>query len=164
MDSTDNRDDFVNAVEPIIYDKMLKLGLVSSVHVVSGTGNAAIWRALEEEDDRDAVLNLSYLLTIQPPESADRSADTGWSPLHYAASHNKPNALKLLLDFNGDRDLRDNAKMTPLDYAKLYDHQECIEILTNYSPTEVEKVASQARCKEENWRAIQNQGGSEIQA
>jgi hypothetical protein len=148
-------DDFVNPYEKGIrgYDHLLKMKWVSSALVFNGVGNTAIWSALENANDDDAVILLAYLLTCNPPEDPNRAnPNTGWTPLHYACAFNKPDSLNLLLNFNADRSLKDNNNLTPLELAQALknrglDTSDCIKILSTYFPTKEQMLEAQEKQK-----------------
>ena len=78
---------------------------------------------------------LSYLLTYKPPAEVDKKNSNGWTPLHYAANSSNIHAIKLLIDFNGDRSLTDN-NLTPLQVANQRYKKEAAKMLEEYFPTE----------------------------
>ncbi len=58
-----------------------------------------------------------------------------------AAYYNNTSAVKVLIDFGGDRTIKSNSNgfypnMTPLDIAKEENNQETIELLTECFPSE----------------------------
>jgi hypothetical protein len=64
--------------------------------------------------------------------------------------------VKDFINFGGDRTIKSNIfnpplsshpTKTPLDIAKKFNHQEIIELLTEYYPTEEEKLTYQLECK-----------------
>ncbi len=59
-----------------------------------------------------------------------------------AANYNSTSAVKVLIDFGGDRTIKSNSdngsysNMTPLDIAKEMNHQGIIKLLTECFPSE----------------------------
>ena len=59
----------------------------------------------------------------------------------WAALYNNTSAVKVLIDFGGDRTIKTNSNyynpnMTPLDIAKKRNNQETIKLLTECFPSE----------------------------
>ena len=110
----------------------------SGLHQIPGIG---IYNKVIDTD-----MLLSYLLTCDPPAApADvngRSSDSGLTPMWLAAYCNNTSAVKVLIDFGGDRTIKSNSdshfksNMTPLDIAKERNNQETIELLTEFFPSE----------------------------
>ena len=70
----------------------------------------------------------------------------------YAVICNNTSVVKVLIDFGGDRTIKSNSddyypNTTPLDIAKKFKNQEIIAMLTEYFPSEEEKLASQIKYK-----------------
>lgn len=53
----------------------------------------------------------------------------GWTPLHYASFHGCPLTVRLLLDLNCSKDIKDIKGRTSLEIANLFKNEEVVEIL-----------------------------------
>ncbi len=131
VDSIENRIKFVWAYDPFVWDRMLSGGEVSGVDVITALMDSSCHRDGKSSD------KLSYLLTYKPPAKVNnKDSDNGWTSLHYAAYNNSIHAIKLLIDFNGDRSLTNNSNQTPLQVANQYNNKEAAKMLEEYFPTE----------------------------
>ena len=118
------------AKEATTYDNLLLDGSISNADVRDGAG----WSGLHEipyigsfNKDVDTDILISYLLTCDPP--ADVSGRTnvgGWTPMCNAVIWKSTSAVKVLIDFGGDRTIKSNSdaaypypNKTPLDIAKI---------------------------------------------
>ena len=135
VDSIGNRDKFVCANDPFVWDRMLSGGEVSGVDVIDDNNCTALIDSSGRTDGKSSD-KLSYLLTYKPPAEVNYiQSDSGWTPLHYA--HNNIDAIKILIDFNGDRSLTNNSNQTPLQVANMYNYnKEAAKMLEEYFPTE----------------------------
>ena len=142
VDSYGNRKKFVYTYDPFVWDRMLSGGEVSGVDVKDyyhydytalsyNAGQIQISRTDCKFSDR-----LDYLLTYKPPAEVNYKNSYGSTPLHYAASNNNIDAIKLLIDFNGDRSLTNNNNQTPLQVANKNNRKEAAKMLEEYFPTE----------------------------
>ncbi|XP_021915716.1 tyrosine-protein kinase shark isoform X1 [Zootermopsis nevadensis] len=61
-----------------------------------------------------------------------RNSDTGWVPLHEAASRGHKEVVRVLLSLNAPVNPRTIANDTPVDLAMRNGHQDCARILRNY--------------------------------
>ncbi len=91
----------------------------------------------------DTDILLFYLLTCDPPADVNGRTIWGSTPMWNAAFNNDTSAVKVLIDFGGDRTIKtisNNAlsypNMTPLDIAKERNNQEAIKLLTECFPSE----------------------------
>ena len=98
----------------------------------------------------DTDMLISYLLTCDPPADVNGRDSCGYTPMFVAANYNITSAVKVLIDFGGDRTIKSNrsdANMTPLDIAKKDRYigdieikqdtsQEIIKLLTECFPSE----------------------------
>jgi ankyrin repeat protein len=96
-----------------------------------------------DNEDVDTDMLISYLLTCDPPADVNGRDSIGSTPMRCAAYCNNTSAVKVLIDFGGDRTIKTNsnayvyANMTPLDIAKKYNNnQEIIQVLTECFPSE----------------------------
>ena len=98
-----------------------------------------------DNKDLDTDMLLSYLLTCDPPADVNGRSKFSWgrTPMWRAAYHNNTSAVKVLIDFGGDRTIKSNRhggshdpSTTPLDIAKKKNHQEIIKLLTECFPSE----------------------------
>ena len=92
--------------------------------------------------DIDTDILIYYLLTCDPPADVNGRTSYGITPMLEAAHYNNTSAVKVLIDFGGDRTIKtdsnavsySNHNKTPLDIAK--NHQETIKLLTECFPSE----------------------------
>ena len=78
-------------------------------------------------NDRDAV---TALLDKGAYVNA-KSAQNGWTALHFASAQDRPGIVTLLLAQGADSTLKDPAGFTPLHYAALHGNTEVVQILLN---------------------------------
>lgn len=65
------------------------------------------------------------------------------TPVHVAAAWGQEMLLRLLLASGGDSQLFDDDGLTPLDYAVRENHEQVVELLTNYSvPHETQDISN----------------------
>ena len=146
VDSEENIDKFTDAREATTYDNLLLDGRISNADVRNDYGNSGLhlipWIGRDNEDI-DTDMLLFYLLTCDPPADVNgRDSRYGCTPMWKAACHNNTSAVKVLIDFGGDRTIKTNSNSytpnsTPLDAAKSWiDNQEIIELLMECFPSE----------------------------
>ena len=120
-------------------------GSISNADVRGGGGQSGLhWIPITciNYKDIDTDILLSYLLTCDPPADVNgRDSNYGRTPMWYAAYYNNTSAVKVLIDFGGDRTIKTKSNayppnMTPLDIAKRYNKQEIIKLLTECFPSE----------------------------
>ena len=146
VDSRDNLREFTHAIEATTYDNLLLDGRISNADVrrdyygMSGLHEIPEIGAMYKGIDTDMLL--SYLLTCDPP--ADVNGRDRWgerTPMWEAAYHNNTSAVKVLIDFGGDRTIKTSSNdyppnTTPLETAKKLNKQKTIELLTECFPSE----------------------------
>jgi ankyrin repeat protein len=141
VDSEENIRKFINAKEATTYDNLLLNGSISNVDVRNVDGQSGLRNILKigsrNKDVTDILLN--YLLTCDPPADVNGRSIWGHTPMWYAAFYNNTSAVKVLIDFGGDRTIKTNSNIgsssntTPLDVT--YD-QDIIKLLTECFPSE----------------------------
>ena len=144
VDSRENRREFVCAREATTYDNLLLDGRISNADVRDDNGWSGLhWIPEIGRGNKDLTdILLSYLLTCDPPADVNgRDSIFGRTPMRYAAFYNNTSAVKVLIDFGGDRTIKTNSKhgypnITPLDTAKEKNNQEIIKLLTECFPSE----------------------------
>ena len=145
VDSRDNIDKFIRAEEATTYDNLLLDGSISNADVRNELGRSGLHRIPEIGSmykDVDTDILISYLLTCDPPADVNGRDSDGQTPMWYAAYHNNTSAVKVLIDFGGDRTIKSNSNAsvnpntTPLDIAKIKNQQEAIKLLTECFPSE----------------------------
>jgi hypothetical protein len=160
VDSDENIDKFTDAKEATTYDNLLLDGSISNadvrdpggygmsgLHVIPEIGTSRYYK------DVDTEILISYLLTCDPPADVNGRTSDGETPMWFAAYDNNTSAVKVLIDFGGDRTIKSNSNadpysnMAPLDIAKS-NNQEIIKLLTECFPSEEEKLTSQLECKQ----------------
>ncbi len=147
VDSWGNRRNFAYAREATIYDNLLLDGSISNADIRYDDG----WSGLHlipyvgqeyRHLDVDTDILLSYLLTCDSPADVNgRTSRGGYTPMWEAARSCSTSLMKVLIDFGGDRTIKNNSdafppNMTPLDLAKLYNIQEIVNLLMEYFPSE----------------------------
>jgi len=139
--------------DPTDYDKLLSDKKISNVDTRDPYNK---WSALhwiqnkKKFNYQELVNNLLYLLTFDHPANVNGVDDWNTTPLWRAAENRNLNMLKLLIDFGGDREIKsinDVAIATPLDVANFYNDTKMITLLTEYFPSEEEKLLSQIASK-----------------
>ena len=148
VDSYDNRDKFTEAKEATTYDNLLLDGSISNADVRGGGGGSGLhWihHCIGSSNKDLTDILISYLLTCDPPADLNgRTSSGGDTPMWLAANHNNTSAVKVLIDFGGDRTIKTNSDypsyysntLTPLDIAKNKNYQETIKLLTECFPSE----------------------------
>ena len=145
VDSYENIYKFINAKEATTYDNLLLDGSISNADVRDGVGQSGLhWiSGIGDYKDVDTDILLYYLLTCDPPADVNGRTSWGRTPMWQAADYNETSAVKVLIDFGGDRTIKTNcdppysdSNMTPLDIAKKENNQEIIELLMECFPSE----------------------------
>ena len=144
VDSNKNIYEFTRAREATTYDNLLLDGRISNADVRDDDGMSGLhgipWIGKYNKDLTDILL--SYLLTCDPPADVNGRDRWGKTPMWCAAYYNNTSAVKVLIDFGGDRTIKTNSNaafdpnMTPLDIAKSKNDQETIKLLTECFPSE----------------------------
>ena len=143
--SYENIDKFIWAEEATTYDNLLLDGSISNADVRYHSGYSGLhWIPYigSDNEDVDTDILIYYLLTCDPPADVNGRASYGYTPMWWAAFDNNTSAVKVLIDFGGDRTIKSNSNdypnpnMTPLDIAKERNNQEAIKLLTECFPSE----------------------------
>ena len=142
VDSEENIRRFIYAKEATTYDNLLLDGSISNADVRNGYDGWSGLHTIPYEDVDDILI--CYLLTCDPPADVNGRDGTcgGHTPMWLAAFHNNTSAVKVLIDFGGDRTIKTNSyaysypNTTPLDIAKKKNNQEIITMLTECFPSE----------------------------
>ena len=144
VDSKENISKFTWAREATTYDNLLLDGRISNADIRDDDG----WSGLHVipyigRDYRwiDTDILISYLLTCDPPADVNGRTYGGLTPMWKAAYYTNTSAVKVLIDFGGDRTIKSHSNyydpnMTPLDVAKKKNNQEIVELLTECFPSE----------------------------
>ena len=143
MDAGGYLNKFIWAKEATTYDGLLLNGSISNAGVRNGGYSGLHWIPYigSGNKDVDTDILISYLLTCDPPADVN-GITNGCTPMWMAAFYNNTSAVKVLIDFGGDRTIKTNSNaafdpnMTPLDIAKQYDSQGPIKLLTECFPSE----------------------------
>ena len=147
-DTAANREKFTWAGKATTYDNLLLDGRISNADVRfdDGGGSGLHWIPwIGRQDEWKGVIVtdmlLSYLLTCDPPADVNGRDRRGYTPMWKAAYYTNTSAVKVLIDFGGDRTIKTNSdaghpNTTPLDIAKEENNQETIELLTECFPFE----------------------------
>ena len=142
VDSKENINKFIEARETTTYDNLLLDGRISNADVRGDNGASGLhWIPDRDYKEIDTDMLLSYLLTCDPPADINGRSSWGRTPMWEAAYYNNTSAVKVLINFGGDRTIKTNsdayhANMTPLDIAKKRNNQETIKLLTECFPSE----------------------------
>ncbi len=145
VDSKGNIIEFIWAKEATTYDGLLLDGSISNADVRNGDGNSGlheipyIGRYVNKDIDTDILIY--YLLTCDPPADVNGRNSNGSTPMWWAAFYDNTSAVKVLIDFGGDRTIKSNSyayhsNTTPLDIAKSENNQGPIKLLTECFPSE----------------------------
>ena len=144
VDSYENIIKFIFAEEATTYDNLLLDGSISNANVRDGNGNSGLHMIPyigSSDKDVDTDILISYLLTCDPPADVNGRDSSGSTPMWLAAYYTNTSAVKVLIDFGGDRTIKSNSdnyysNKTPLDIAKRLKNQETIKLLTECFPSE----------------------------
>ena len=147
VDSRENSRKFIRAKEATTYDNLLLDGSISNADVRDEYGCSGLHMIPyigSRNKDADTDILLWYLLTCCDPPADVNGRDTinGYTPMWVAAYHNNTSAVKVLIDFGGDRTIKTNSdngsysNMTPLDVAIHRNNQGPIKLLTECFPSE----------------------------
>lgn len=152
-----NVSDFLHARDVICFNRCLSMGMdintkdqswlacdYTALHYLAGGQEENTGTDTGTDTDLAAVM---YLLTSEPKMKINAKTATGRTAISLAAWYNRVEFLKLLIDFNGDRDLVDNSNQTPLFWARIAKCKEAEDILTGYFPKEDDKLHSQMAAK-----------------
>lgn len=88
--------------------------------------------------------SLNRLLTTEPSLALRKDFITGFTCLHWAAKHGKPELLALILNFAKQHnvpisiDVRSNTGYTPLHIAAMHNHMEVVKLLVGAYNADVE--------------------------
>ena len=138
VDSRENINKFIWAREATTYDNLLLDGRISNADVRNDYGESGLlmipaigrWNKGIDTD-----MLLWYLLTCDPPAVVNGRTRWGATPMWEAAAYDNTSAVKVLIDFGGDRTIK-NYNRAPLDMAKEENNQEIIKLLTECFPSE----------------------------
>ena len=145
VDSYENIRKFTYAKEATTYDNLLLDGSISSADVRDSDGYSGLHMIPgigRYNKDVDTDILISYLLTCDPPADVNGRDSDGYTPMWLAAYYNNTSAVKVLIDFGGDRTIKANSNAgyypntTPLDIANGENNQETIKLLTECFPSE----------------------------
>ncbi len=146
MDSLDNYLDFINAEKVTTYDECLTNGLISNADIRAaddgpdGGTSVLHWLPVLKRNYnvRRLPMLYYYILTCYIPGNVNGRDIRGGTPMMIAANFNNPEALKVLIDFGGDRYFKNNENESTLDYAmRNKDNQEIVKMLTECFPSEM---------------------------
>ena len=111
VDSKENSRTFTQAREATTYDNLLLDGSISNADVRDGDDSSGLhmipWIGRDNKDLTDILL--SYLLTCDPPADVNGRDRWGRTPMWVAAYYNNTSAVKVLIDFGGDRTIKTNS-------------------------------------------------------
>ncbi len=144
MDAGGYLNKFIWAKEATTYDGLLLNGSISNAGVRNGGYSGLHWIPYigSGNKDVDTDILISYLLTCDPPADVNGRNHKGDTPMWMAADCNNTSAVKVLIDFGGDRTIKTNSNIgyypntTPLDIAKRANNQEIIKHLEECFPSE----------------------------
>ncbi|KAK3708075.1 hypothetical protein RRG08_055788 [Elysia crispata] len=93
-------------------------------------GETALHLAIQEDDGTSLPL-IDFLIQNTPVSCLDKKITSGDTALHMCAELNHTECMKLLLRTRPDLcQVENNVGRTPLDVARMYNHQTCVELLT----------------------------------
>jgi len=169
MNSPDYCSTFTGAKNVSTYDILLFAGRISHADVRNSVNQSGLHVIPWLGNNVKTGILQSYLLTCYSP--ADVNGITsfhGYSPIWMSACNNNSEGVKVLIDFGADRTIKNRrygmcCNMTPLDGAIERDHKESIKVLTEYVPSEEDKLASQLECKKEVDLVFKHNGNPRFQ-
>ena len=109
VDSKENIYKFIWAKEVTTYDNLLLDGSISNADVRDGGGYSGLHEIPligRYNKDVDTDILISYLLTCDPPADVNGRDSDGRTPMLMAAYNNNTSAVKVLIDFGGDRTIK----------------------------------------------------------
>lgn len=136
---------FMQAEDPILYDKLLSECKVTRASVGSSDGKTVLHSITDLgwlNRGVNTEILLRYILTYDTsPDINAQTNDYGYTPLWRAVFNNNIDAVKVFIDFGACRDIRvfSNAGVpssNPLDLALRKNFRDIVAILTEYTPTE----------------------------
>uniref|UniRef100_A0A1X7UXS9 Kinesin motor domain-containing protein n=1 Tax=Amphimedon queenslandica TaxID=400682 RepID=A0A1X7UXS9_AMPQE len=89
------------------------------------------WSAVHLASQDNLTMSLNALL-ISDKCDINLKDNTGLTPLHYAVLSNSPETLKILLERGADSHIRDDNKMTPLQYSREKKQESTTTLLLKY--------------------------------
>ncbi|GLH05352.1 Tyrosine-protein kinase Shark [Gryllus bimaculatus] len=109
----------------------------TAVHLASRLGKDDILKKLIESGANYACQSnlpntVRVLVQVGYANIQARNSETGWVPLHEAASRGHKEVVKVLLSLNAPVNPRTVANDTPADLARRNSHLECARMLRNY--------------------------------
>jgi hypothetical protein len=163
INSQNDRYEFIQSYHPFDYDYLLRECRISDANVEDNEGRfALLWIQQDyffrNNKNKDiAEILLSYLLTCDTPADINKITKFRYTALWVAMEFNNHSAIKLLINFDADREITKsiwNTKFSPLKYATSYrlidkhiDRTDSIKVLKEYLPSEEEKLTCQLECK-----------------
>ena len=132
-DSQENIQRFVqNDGDMRISLKMLEEGIISNINIRCSSYYDCT--ALMYQAEHGTVESMESLLAHKPPALINLKDREGRTALYLAVKGDNPAKVRLLLDYGADKTIRNNAGLTALEYARTYNHTECIKVLESYTP------------------------------
>jgi hypothetical protein len=112
----------------------LLLAHSANANAVLGNGQTSLHWAAMRGDEESASLLLAYGASVNALSQHNRT------PLHWAAIKGHSHIVRLLLAADADCTIQDKLGRSPLDWATLREQREIIEVLQQYSDTEMEQT------------------------
>jgi len=78
------------------------------------------------------ISTIKFLIDHEP-NAINSKNDEGKTALHYAIERNKPEVVKLLLEYGADLNIEDPKGSTPLDYTTRTNNEEINKIITAFN-------------------------------
>lgn len=89
--------------------------------------------ALHGAAKRGDLSALSYHLKRNPSNINSQARPHGWTPLHYAAFHDRIACVECLISYDADTTIKDKHGKTALDLAKQKDYFLIVEIIEKHT-------------------------------
>ena len=130
VDSSENIRKFIFATLATTYDNLLLDGSISNADVRSYPDRSCLHMIPvigSNDKDVDTDILIYYLLTCDPPAEANgrtTSSCYGYTPMWYAARDNSTSAVKVQIDFGGDRTIKSNSNAGK--QSRIWHMQNCV--------------------------------------
>ena len=96
------------------------------IDIVDGDGSTALFRA--------AFYNRTDVVRYLLNNGANVNKQNRWgeTALHLASIDNYTDVMRILLKHGARKDIKDNDGFKPIEFARLWDHKETIDLLEQY--------------------------------
>lgn len=115
-----------------VVEMLLKAG--AKVNASGKDGYTALHMAAQKGFIKIALLLLNH--KANPEAKTKQGNHIDWTPLHFAAVHNKPDMVRLLVRKGAFVNARSHTGFTPLKWANIKGHKKMVEVLKKYGGEE----------------------------